>query len=120
MPRFALCNGCQGMFPADQLSRSASGRCPACAPGYIREKNARQAKARGLISKEQRHRVMVRDGYRCVDCGATTTLAVDHLVPVVETGPRRCADEELCVRCRVCNGRRGGGLARGGRGYAAS
>jgi 5-methylcytosine-specific restriction endonuclease McrA len=111
MPRFALCNGCHGMFPADQLSRSASGRCSACAPGYIRKKNARQAKARGLISKEQRHRVMVRDGYRCVDCGATTTLAVDHLNPVVETGPRRCTDDELAVRCRACNGRRGGALA---------
>jgi 5-methylcytosine-specific restriction endonuclease McrA len=111
MPRFALCNGCQGMFPADQLSRSASGRCSACAPGYIRKKNERQAKARGLISKEQRHRVMVRDGYRCVDCGATTTLSVDHLNPVVETGPRRCTDDELAVRCRACNGRRGGALA---------
>jgi 5-methylcytosine-specific restriction endonuclease McrA len=120
MPRFALCNGCQEMFPADQLSRSASGRCPACAPAYNRKKNARQARARGLISAAQRHRVMVRDGYRCVDCGATTNLAVDHLNPVVETGPRRCTDDELCVRCKPCNGRRGGALSRGGRGYAAS
>jgi 5-methylcytosine-specific restriction endonuclease McrA len=111
MPRFALCNGCGGMFPVEQLKRSAAGRCADCAKPYIRKKNERQAKARGLISKEQRHRVMVRDGYRCVDCGATTTLSVDHLNPVVETGPRRCTDDELAVRCKRCNGRRGGALA---------
>jgi 5-methylcytosine-specific restriction endonuclease McrA len=120
MPRFALCNGCGKMVAPEQLNRSASGRCRDCAPAYIKRKNARQEKARGLISKEQRHRVMVRDGYRCVDCGATTNLAVDHLVPVVETGPRRCTDDELCVLCKPCNGRRGGALSRGGRGYAAS
>src|SRR6266545_5234771 len=119
MPRFALCNGCQGMFPADELSRSASGRCSACAPAYLRKKNARQAKARGLISKEQRHRIMVRDGYKCVDCGATTQLSVDHIVPVVEGGVRRYTDDELAVRCKPCNGRRGGGLSRGGRGYVS-
>jgi 5-methylcytosine-specific restriction endonuclease McrA len=82
MPRFALCNGCGKMVAPEQLKRSASGRCADCAKPYIRNKNARQARARGLISKEQRHRIMVRDNYTCVDCGATTNLAVDHLNPV--------------------------------------
>jgi 5-methylcytosine-specific restriction endonuclease McrA len=115
-----LCPGCGDIIPLDQAVKSANGRCPNCASPYIRRKNQRQAAARGLISKEQRHRVMVRDCYRCVDCGATTQLAVDHVKAVVETGPRRVTDEELVVRCKRCNGRRGGGLSRGGQGYASS
>lgn len=113
MPRFALCNGCQRMFPPEQLNRSASGRCADCAPAYIKRKNARQAKARGLISKEQRHRIMVRDNYACRDCGATTQLAVDHVTAVssAEGGVRAYADAELRVLCRRCNGRRGGALS---------
>jgi 5-methylcytosine-specific restriction endonuclease McrA len=119
MPHMTLCPGCGDMIAPEQAVKSANGRCPDCARTYTKRKNARQAKARGLISAAQRHRVMVRDGYRCVDCGATTQLSVDHIVPVVEAGVRRFADHELAVRCKPCNGRLGGGLSRGGRGYVS-
>jgi 5-methylcytosine-specific restriction endonuclease McrA len=34
------------------------------------------------ITREQRHRVHLRDRYRCVDCGATADLTLDHDVPL--------------------------------------
>jgi superfamily II DNA or RNA helicase len=51
--------------------------------------------------KEQ---VKRRDGYRCLCCGATKRLEVDHIVPVHLGGPNDLTN--LQTLCKVCNNRK--------------
>jgi hypothetical protein len=56
------------------------------------------------ISYIRRHRILARDGERCVLCGSTEELVVDHVVPVASGG--RADDVNLRTLCRRCNGAR--------------
>lgn len=45
-------------------------------------------------------KVKARDGYKCVKCKATTSLTVDHIVPVAQGGSSVMANLwTLCVDC---------------------
>ncbi len=48
-----------------------------------------------------RKRVIRRDGYRCVDCGGTDHLEVDHVVRVADGGTTD--ERNLRTRCRSCH-----------------
>lgn len=52
-----------------------------------------------------RREVMGRDGYQCLDCGATDRLSLDHVVPYSHGGPDTV--ENLRVLCQPCNSRKG-------------
>lgn len=49
--------------------------------------------------------IFARDGNRCVYCGATEFLSVDHLIPRSAGGDWR--PDNLLTACRPCNTRRG-------------
>ncbi|MEV7770474.1 HNH endonuclease [Kitasatospora sp. NPDC086791] len=53
----------------------------------------------------QRERIYGRDGHRCVTCGATDDLTLDHIHPRSLAGSDR--DENLRTLCRPCNSRKG-------------
>lgn len=57
-----------------------------------------------------RHReeVFARDGRRCVYCGGSQGLCLDHLIPVGRGGSNE--PENLVCGCRACVGRKGGRL----------
>jgi hypothetical protein len=57
------------------------------------------------IPVEVRREVMERDGHRCLECGATDQLSLDHIVPYSHGGPDTV--ENLRVLCRPCNSRKG-------------
>lgn len=57
------------------------------------------------ISKAKRRRIYERDGYRCVICGATEDLTIDHIVPRVAGGGND--ETNLQTMCRSCNCRKG-------------
>lgn len=43
----------------------------------------------------------------CLDCGATSNLSVDHIVPFRVRPDLAYAQDNLTVRCRPCNARKG-------------
>jgi len=50
--------------------------------------------------------VMVRDGFRCMYCGATNVrLTIDHLIPKAKGG--KSTFENCVTSCRECNHRKG-------------
>lgn len=57
------------------------------------------------ISKERRQRILERDDFRCVSCGSTEDLTLDHKVPRSRGGGH--SDSNLQTMCRPCNSRKG-------------
>lgn len=68
---------------------------------------SRKARKRYGVNPAKRARVYERDGYRCVECGTTRRLTLDHRIPRSQGGT---SDEEnLQTMCRDCNERKGDG-----------
>jgi hypothetical protein len=61
-----------------------------------------QARTRLMATRTQRERTYRRDGFRCLFCGATSRLTVDHVVPVIFGGNN--APNNLRTLCECCNG----------------
>lgn len=61
--------------------------------------------SRAAIPAALRRSVYERDGYRCLACGSTVDLTVDHIVPWSLGGEDTF--ENLRTLCRPCNSRKG-------------
>ena len=61
--------------------------------------------ARDPIPKELREAVYERDGYKCVNCGSTEHLSLDHIYPWILGGEDTY--DNLQTMCRSCNSRKG-------------
>lgn len=62
-------------------------------------------RSRKPISNKLRKRVYERDHCRCVTCGATDHLSLDHIIPWSLGGEDTM--ENLQTMCRSCNSRKG-------------
>lgn len=68
---------------------------------------SKKRRTRREISDRQRFRVLVRDGFRCMSCGASplitpgVQLHVDHITPWSKGG--ETVDENLQSKCQQCN-----------------
>lgn len=60
------------------------------------------------IARADRRFVFARDGGRCVECGATDDLEIDHVVPFSRGGSNGVRN--LQVLCRRCNRTKGSRL----------
>lgn len=61
-------------------------------------------KIRGDVSPGMRWRILKRDGFRCIICGADATdrkLHLDHIIPICEGGKSKI--NNLRVLCSKCN-----------------
>ena len=56
---------------------------------------------RPKIDPRVRARVYARDDYRCVDCGTTSDLTIDHVIPLARGG--RNHESNMATRCEPCN-----------------
>ena len=58
---------------------------------------------RNPINPALRHEVLHRDGYRCLECGATNKdiqLEIDHIIPVAQGGTDELNNlQTLCMTC---------------------
>lgn len=53
------------------------------------------------LRNKVRPRILLRDSYRCVRCGSSERLEVDHILPIRHGGGNE--DENLQTLCRRCN-----------------
>lgn len=65
----------------------------------------RRQRRRRVWSDEERRFILERDGWRCVYCGSTDELEIDHIVPFSRGGA--CSVENSQVLCRSCNASKG-------------
>lgn len=66
----------------------------------------RRKRANSIISKiELRIMVFSRDGWKCVRCSRTSSLTIDHILPVAKNGTDE--PENLQTLCRSCNSKKG-------------
>lgn len=83
-----------GLFPPRTQGRPPSDEAPT--KGLI---------VRRGISMMRRARILARDGLKCLLCGATANLAIDHKVPISKGGSDE--DDNLQTLCRSCNSVKG-------------
>jgi HNH endonuclease len=87
--------GCGFCEPAEQMLRD----------GTLCVAEATQNKwPSRYVSEKLRLQVLERDGNKCVKCGKTTDLEIDHVVPVSKGGESKL--ENLQTLCRPCNRRK--------------
>jgi hypothetical protein len=60
------------------------------------------------VTRTQRARILERDGYVCLSCGAKEHLCIDHILPVSRGGDS--SDENLQTLCLSCNTKKGNKL----------
>ena len=58
------------------------------------------------ITREAKQRVIARDGGKCIACGATENLTIDHVVPRSKGGGNKF--KNLQTLCRDCNVKKAG------------
>ena len=60
----------------------------------------------GYLHPKLRYKILIRDKCKCVVCGSTTILEVDHIKPVCEGGKTEENNlRTLCGRCNIGKGK---------------
>ena len=57
------------------------------------------------VSESLRNKIYERDGYKCLACGCTTNLSLDHIIPFSKGG--KTESDNLQTLCKSCNSRKG-------------
>jgi hypothetical protein len=87
---------CVGIGELAAMTCLMPGRPPLPLPAPVK---------RDPVPVETRLFVFARDGDRCIRCGSTDDLTIDHKHPRVLGGGH--AEDNLQVLCRSCNSRKG-------------
>jgi hypothetical protein len=70
----------------------------------LEENDARIIAQRFIGKKNIRNFIFKRDGYKCLACGTTDKLSIDHIIPINKGGENRISN--LQTLCRRCNSRK--------------
>lgn len=65
----------------------------------------REERLKRKLPRGARRRILARDLYACLFCGAQSDLTIDHRVPLAKGGTNE--DSNLQALCRSCNCRKG-------------
>lgn len=60
---------------------------------------------RHTISERQRNNIFKRDKYKCVKCGNSKNLTIDHIIPFCRGG--KTENKNLQTLCQKCNSKKG-------------
>lgn len=60
---------------------------------------------RMTIPEALRNEIFERDGYKCIQCGSTVSLQIDHILPFSKGG--KTVKENLQTLCKICNVKKG-------------
>jgi len=101
-PAGYICTGCQRLHDG-----RAGARCLECLRSHTQQRNAQPHRRAHRTQAHARLRELVlrRDGYRCVECGATSDLTLDYIVPLQDGGTM--TPDNAQTRCRPCNAHHG-------------
>ena len=87
------------------LTKVTQDRIDALLKSYFIEASTEAAAksewASRYISKDQRLRILKRDGSLCIQCKSKKNLEIDHIVPI--SGGGSSEDSNLQLLCRKCN-----------------
>ena len=64
-------------------------------------KKQNKKQERELMTYKLRYTIIKRDNFRCVACGSSDNLEIDHIIPIVDGG--RTIPENLQTLCYKCN-----------------
>jgi 5-methylcytosine-specific restriction endonuclease McrA len=67
------------------------------------KKYIRNASSNYIKRKAVRDFIFSRDQYKCIKCGSTEDLQIDHIVSVYKIGLSANHIENLQTLCKVCN-----------------
>lgn len=84
------------------LDRNGRVYHPQIGPAVVNTLRTRRGKPSGTL----RRWIFERDGHRCLECGATDRLTLDHIYPAVCGGTEWASN--LRTLCQSCNSRRQG------------
>lgn len=90
------------LIPVQRGSKTAA-RCPSCRILWQQAKDGRRPMRR-TYAEQQRRAQQVQAQPWCSNCGATTDLTGEHLIPVAQGGNE---NGPLTTLCRSCNSKRG-------------
>jgi 5-methylcytosine-specific restriction endonuclease McrA len=84
-------------------------RCPLCLhfqrierDVVLRSAMKEADKKRRQISSVKREQIHTRDGQRCLACGSTERLTLDHIIPLCQGGTNHENNPQtLCVKCNT-------------------
>lgn len=93
----------QALIDVGLITKTEKSSKPSCL--HIKSFRRFDPRSREPISKKLRKAVYERDHYRCVECGATAHLSLDHIIPWSLGGEDTM--ENLQTMCRSCNSRKG-------------
>lgn len=62
---------------------------------------------RTIIPESLRNKIFERDGNKCMECGSTINLQIDHIIPFSRGG--RTEENNLQTLCQKCNMKKGNG-----------
>lgn len=104
------------MRPCLVCGRVTEGsRCPDHQPRTPRSKDTRRRKGKGQAAYDPIWRKLSTQARRaspfCIDCGAVDDLTCDHIIPKSIAPELVHAIENVAVRCRTCNTRKGSEFA---------
>ena len=87
------------------LARDCFGGSVIDVTEILHKKRFHRWRGRSSIPRRTREAVYMRDSFRCVSCGSTEELSLDHIIPFSMGGPD--TEDNLQTMCRSCNSSKG-------------